>query len=371
MTTRSIPMARPVIGREEQKEIEAVLRSGHLASGEWVRRFEDSFCRYLGGPRRLAGIATSSGTTALHAALLAMGVRRGDKVVTTPFTFIASVNAILFCGATPVFCDVEPTGMNLDPEKLKTILKRHRTKVVLPVHLFGLPCKIREIVSLARKHGAMVLEDCAQAHGATEAGRKAGTFGDAAAFSFYATKNMMTGEGGMVVTSDRAIEAATRKLINHGRKQHYEHDAIGFNFRMTNLAAALGIAQLRRLDGLNTRRRANAARYNRALRDLPWLTLPQERAGTRHVYHLYTVRLADRDGLLMHLKSNGIDAGIFYPIPVPAQPAYRRLGYSPKDCPEAMRLSREVLSLPVHPLLTRTDLAQIVAAVRSFRPRER
>ena len=252
-----IRLAQPHLGDAEIEAVTDVLRSGIIASGPVVRRFEEEFAAYVGVRH---GIAVANGTVALHAALLGAGVQPGDRVVTTPFTFIATANAILHCGAVPVFSDIDPDTYNLSPSCLEETLARLAeagtpAKVVLPVHLFGLPCDMAAIRTVAAKYGAVIVEDAAQAHGAAFHGRRAGSFGLTAAFSFYATKNLATGEGGMIVTDSDDVAKYIRSLINHGRIGRYEHDLLGYNYRMTDIAAAIGLVQLGKLEQLNLRRR--------------------------------------------------------------------------------------------------------------------
>ena len=283
-----VRLCKPVISEEEKKAVIAVLDSGMIASGEQVEQFENRFAEYIGVNH---AIASSSGTTALHTALTASGIAPGDKVITTPFTFIASANSILYCGAEPIFVDIDTRTFNIDPERLEDALKENDdVKAILVVHLFGLPCDMPRIAELAEKYGVKVIEDCAQAHGAAINGRKVGSLGVAAAFSFYPTKNMTTGEGGMVVTNDQEIMERCRKLINHGRSGRYLHDTLGYNYRMTNIAAAIGLGQLSRLDKLNSRRIANAGYLSEHLSTLGWLEVPFVPEDSVHVFHQYTVK---------------------------------------------------------------------------------
>src|SRR5690606_10195649 len=286
-----IRLSQPHLGREEIEAVSDVLRSGIIASGPVVRRFEEEFAAYVGVRH---GIATANGTVALHAALLGAGVEPGDRVVTTPFTFIATANAILYCGAVPVFADIDPETYNLSPESLAETLGRLAAagtpaKAVLLVHLFGLPCDMTAIAAVAEEHGALLIEDCAQAHGAAYNGRRVGTFGTAGTFSFYATKNLTTGEGGMVVTNSDDVAERVRQLVNHGRVDRYEHALLGYNYRMTDLAAAIGLAQLAKLEQFNLKRRANAVRLARQPADVPGLVLPGAPQGWHPGAHQYTV----------------------------------------------------------------------------------
>lgn len=353
-----IPIAKPLLGDEELEAIRAVMQSGQVAQGPVVAEFERAFAQICGVRH---AIATSSGTTALHLALLAHGIGPGDEVITSPFTFIASANSILYTGARPVFVDVEADTFNLDAAQIEAAITP-RTKAILPVHLFGLPCDMGAIMDIAARHGLAVIEDACQAHGATYAGKAAGSFGTGC-FSFYATKNMTTAEGGMVTTDDEAIAERARLLRNHGMRQRYYHEELGYNFRMTDLQAAIGLVQLRKLPEFNAARIRHASVLSERLADV--VTVPQVPPGRQHVFHQYTVRIIhDRDGVMAKLNAAGVGTGVFYPLPVHQQASYRALGYASQHFPVAERLSREVLSLPVHPALTPADLETIVREVR-------
>jgi len=341
----------------------AVLDSGCLAAGDFINRFETAFASFVG--TRFA-VATSSGTTALHVALLAAGIQPGDRVITTPFTFVATANAILHCGAIPVFADIDPETLNIDPEAVYRLARTSGAKALIPVHLFGTPCHMDALVSIATETGLLLFEDCAQAHGAKYQGQTVGSFGQAAAFSFYATKNMTTGEGGMVVTNQEEVYRRAQLLINHGAPSKYCHELLGYNYRLTEVAAAIGLAQLAKLPDFTARRQANAKYLTKSLADLPWLILPKEPNGRDCVYHQYTIRTAQRDALASHLMKNGVQCGIHYPVPIHRQPLYNHLGYGTVNLPVAELASRQVLSLPVHPGLTEPDLARIIEVIGSF-----
>jgi len=353
-----IPIAKPVIGDEEKAGVLRVLESGVLAQGAVVEAFERAFAERMGVGH---AIAVGSGSAALLVALLAHGVGEGDEVVTTPFSFIASANAVLFAGARPRFVDVRDDDFNIDPALIERAITP-RTKAIIPVHLYGNPCRMDQIGTIARHHGLTIIEDCCQAHGASLEGRRVGSWG-AACYSFYPTKNMTTGEGGMVTTDDVDIAQRARMLCNHGQSERYLHERIGFNWRMTDLAAAIGLVQLDRLEDANARRRVNARLLNEGCKGV---VSPVERENDHHVYHQYTVRApGHRDQLLSHLRERGVGAVVYYPMPIHRQPVYRRLGY--RDAlPVAERLSTEVLSLPVHPSLTEAELDTIATATSSF-----
>jgi len=361
-----IPIAQPLISDEDKRRVLDVLDSGHFVAGPRVAEFERAFADYVGCPH---AVAASSGTTALMAALRAAGIGRGDRVVTSTFSYGASASTILSCGAEPVFADIDPRSYNLDPDSAAEILDRTPgVRAILVVHLYGLPCAMDRFDALARSRGVMVIEDAAQAHGASFRGRRAGTFGRGAAFSFYPSKNMTTGEGGIVTTADPDVADRARLFVRGGERQQYLYEAEGYNYRMTEMAAALGIGQLGRLNGWNERRRRNAAFLSGGLAELDWLTRPVEPDGCTHVYHQYTVRVAEgRDRLRRHLEAEGIGTRVYYPVPIHMTPFYRGR-YGESRCPEAVRAAEEVLSLPVHPALADADLERIVDAVRRFKP---
>lgn len=336
MTAR-IPGHRPWIGAEEEAAVIRVLRSGNLAQGAEVAAFEARFAQLVRGR---PCVAVNSGTSALHLALLALGVGPGDEVIVPSFTFAASANCVVLAGATPVFADIDPETYTLDPRAVEAAITS-RTSAVLPVHLFGHPADL-PLRDLAAAHGLAVVEDAAQAHGATNHGVAVGTWGTAAAFSFYPTKNMTTGEGGMVVCQDEATARRVRLLRNQGMLERYRNEVVGFNLRMTDIGAAIGAVQLDRLAGWNTRRRQLAQLLGERLTAV---CPPVERPGTEHVYHQYTVRVERRDEVLARLRRDGVEAAIYYPVPVHALPAY---GLD-LDLPETAAAVREVLSLPLHP----------------------
>lgn len=358
-----IPIAKPLIGDEEKQAVLEVLNSGILAQGPWVQAFEQAFAEMCGV--RYA-IATSSGTTALHIALLAHGIGPGDEVITSPFTFVASANCALYVGARPVFVDIDPRTFNLNPELVEAAITP-RTRAIIPVHLYGLPCDMDPIMEIARKYGLVVIEDACQAHGAEYRGRRVGSFGTGA-FSFYPTKNITSGEGGMITTNNPEIAEKCRAIRQHGARQRYYHDELGFNFRMTDVHAAIGLAQLQKLERFNQIRQANARYLTEHLRGVVTPYVPPDRT---HVFHQYTIRVpgGKRDVLRAFLQERGIGSEVYYPVPIHQQRLYRDLGYN-GHFPEAERAAREVLSLPVHPALSPSDLEAIAAAVNEFAERE-
>jgi dTDP-4-amino-4,6-dideoxygalactose transaminase len=361
-----IPISKPYLGEEEQQAVSDVVASGMLAQGPRTAALEERFAAVCD---TAYAVATSSGTTALHVALLAHGIGPGDEVITTPFTFIASVNSILFTGARPVLVDIEPDTFNLDPEHVAAAITEH-TRAIMPVHLFGYPCNMHAILELARKHDLAVIEDAAQAIGADYQGQRVGSFGTGC-FSLYATKNIMSGEGGMITTNDADIAERCKMIRNHGMQRRYYHDMLGYNFRMSDLHAAIGLVQIERLNDFTARRRANAAYFNTHLHGV---ATPTVRAGYNHVWHQYTIRLPDqqdgtrRDAIVEQLKEAGVGTGIFYPLPAHHQPHLQGTGLEHLQLPVAEQAAREVLSLPVHPHIRQADRETIVREVNRICP---
>lgn len=354
-----IPISRPNIGPEDEEAVLRVLRSGRLAQGPEVAAFEEEFATLCGVPH---AVACANGTAALHIALLAHGIGAGDEVIIPTFTFAATANAVLACGARPVFCDVREDDFSIDVEDAERRIGR-ATRAVMPVHLYGQVADMDAVAALAGEHDLAVIEDACQAHGASFKGVRAGAF-STAAFSLYATKNSMSGEGGMLTTRDPEIARSLRLLRNHGMEQRYVHLSFGLNLRLTEIAAALGRTQLKKLEDGNARRRDNAAFYGKTLDGIDGLTLPQELSGRDHVWHQYTVRVAGdrRDAVLQYVQQHGVGADVYYPTPVHRQPAYS--SGADVELPVSDRLAREVLSIPVHPSLTdreRETVASVLA----------
>jgi dTDP-4-amino-4,6-dideoxygalactose transaminase len=354
-----IHIAKPLMGEEEKQGVLEVLDSGMLAQGPKVRALEEAFADYCGVKH---AVATASGTTALHLALLANEIGEGDEVITSPFTFISSANTILFTGARPVFVDINPLTFNIDPLKIEPAITS-RTKAIMPIHLFGMTADMGPITDIARAHNLVIIEDACQAHGAEYNGKRAGSFGSGC-FSFYPTKNMTTAEGGMITTDDETVAETCRVARQHGMRRRYYHDELGYNFRMTDVHAAIGLAQLQKLERFNEARIANARFLSEHLEGVVTPRVPK---GYRHVFHQYTIRVPDgrRDVLREALAEQGIGTGVYYPIPVHRQRVYVERGYEDTHS-QAERASEEVLSLPVHPGLSGDDLEIIVAAVNGF-----
>jgi perosamine synthetase len=355
-----IRIAQPLIGEEERRAVLAVLDSGQLASGPITRRLEEEFAREVSQTREAVSVA--NGTAALHVALMAHDIGPGDEVITTPFTFQATANMVLAVGATPVFVDVCEDG-NIDPARVEAAVTP-RTRAILPVHLYGRLSDMTALLPIAKRHGLALIEDAAQAHRAAMAGKRAGSFG-AGCFSFYATKNMTAGEGGMLTTDDPALAERMRRIRSHGEAERYQSVEVGFNYRMTDIASALALAQLPRLAGFNERRRGNAAFLSDRLKGVGLPPAPVEPESM--VWHQYTLRVSEgRNELVTWLRERDIEAGVYYPTLLPDQPLYKKLGFSAGAFPVARRLTREVLSLPVHPALSEDDLNQIADAVNSW-----
>lgn len=362
MHTPLIPVAAPRLDAADIAAAVRVLQSGHLAQGPEVAAFEAEFADLVDGHHC---IAVNSGTAALWLTLLALGIGTGDEVIAPSFTFAATAAAVRLTGATPVFADITPDTFCLDPDAVRAAITP-RTAAVIPVHLYGHPAAMDHLMPLAARHGLAVVEDAAQAHGATLHGRPVGTFGTAGCFSFYPTKNMQSIEGGMVTTADPALARTLRLLRNQGMEQRYHHEIVGTNARMSDVSAAIGRSQLGRLKTLTDRRRANAAHLNAHLADFPGLTLPVTTAGAEHVWHQYTVRvgpgLDDRDTFAKYLTQAGVGSNVYYPIPLHRSPAYA----TAVNLPHTDTAAAQALSLPVHPELTATHLGAIVQAVTSL-----
>jgi dTDP-4-amino-4,6-dideoxygalactose transaminase len=359
-----INISKPQLGKEEEQAVINVLRSGKLIQGEQVEAFEKEFAAFSGAKE---GVAVENGTSALIVALTAAGVGPGDEVITTPFTFIATANAISFVGAKPVFVDVNAQTFNLDPSRVEEAVTP-KTKALLPVHIYGLMADMEKLSTIAKKHSLVIIEDSAQAHGGAIDGKKAGSWGDAATFSFYPSKNMTTGEGGMITTSDEQIAHKARVFRNQGGSKQYEHEMIGFNFRMTEIEAAMGREQLKKLPGFTEKRIANAKFFNEQLAAVKGVTTPVVPSGYTHVYHQYTIKVEKpypltRDQLLEKLQNAEIGARVYYPKLLSEEKVYQNAAR--KDLSTAAAVHDVVLSLPVHAALTQSDLEKIVEVIKN------
>lgn len=355
--TEMIPAARPLIGDEERAAVDRVLRSGMITSGPEVAAFEAEFAAQIVGG--WSCVAVNSGTAGAHLGLLAAGVGPGDEVIVPSFTFAATANSVALTGATPVFADIEADHFCLDPAAVESAITS-RTRGFMPVHLYGHPADMSALGALAEKHGLAIYEDAAQAHAAAWQGQPVGTFGEFAMFSLYPTKNMTSGEGGMVSCIDESFARKVRLLRNQGMERRYENEVVGFNARMTDIHAAIGRVQLTKLAGWTKQRQDNAAFLDE---HLTGVLVPPVAAGATHVYHQYTIRVVghDRDAFAAELGARGVGSGVYYPIPNHRLPSF---GLA-LDLPQTERAALEVLSLPVHPSLSMPDLEKIVTTVNA------
>jgi dTDP-4-amino-4,6-dideoxygalactose transaminase len=350
-----IPVAKPEIGKAERKAVDRVMRSGLLAQGTEVSNFEKEFSKFV---EDRECVAVNSGTSALHVALLSLGIGKGDEVIVPSFTFAATANSVALTGAKPVFIDIDPNTFCIDPTLIVEAITP-KTKAIQVVHLYGLPANMPAIMKIAKKYKLLVIEDAAQAHLASIEGKPVGSFGDAAAFSFYPTKNMTSGEGGMIVYKDSAAARLGRLYRNQGMEKRYENEIVGFNLRMTDIHASIGRVQLSQLDGRTKKRQENAAYLSKHLSE--YVVVPTVPYGYSHVFHQYTIKIeGDRDKFASKLTELGVGSGVYYPIPVHELPAFGKK----KKLSNTSIVCNQVLSLPVHPLLSPRDLKKIVNAVK-------
>lgn len=348
-----------------KSEIDAALAgvcaSGAFINGPSVKSLENEIAQYVGARH---GVGLNSGTDALHLALRALDIGAGDEVITTPFTFVATTEAIGIVGAKPVFVDIDPRTYNIDPDAVEAAITA-RTKAIMPIHLYGAPADMSALMAIARRRGLRVIEDCAQAIGATLEGRFVGTFGDIGAYSFFPSKNLGAyGDGGMAVCDSDAIAGRLRSLRAHGGRKKYHHEELGVNSRLDEMQAAILRVKLPHLDAWTRARNAVAARYTQALQDLPAVTLPVIPAGGRHVFHQYTIRVAGRDGVQARLQERGVQTMVYYPVPLHLQEVHRGHAHQAGDFPHSERAASEVLSLPMFPELTEEAQARVIEAVR-------
>ncbi len=350
-----IPISKPSLGEEELKNVREVLQSGNLAYGKFAKELEREFASYMGVKH---AIAVSSGTSALCISLKAL-IKKGDVVATTPFTFIASSNSIMYAGGKPVFSDINPKNFNLDPKKVG------KAKAILPVHLYGHPCEMDEMLEVAHNNGSAIIEDACQSHGSEYKGKKVGSIGDVGCFSFYPSKNMTSGEGGMITTNNDEIADFCRLYRNHGQSEVYTYQQEGFNYRITDICASIALAQLRKLDGFIKKRRENAKFFNEELDGIDGVQIPLEADYAKHVYNQYTLRVKERDKFAELMKKKGVDCRVYYPQLTTSSPYYKKIGYGNNNYPEAEKACSEVLSIPVYPLLNEDELKQIAESVKS------
>jgi perosamine synthetase len=358
----NIPITKVQIDTVDKEEVMNVLDSGILAQGDWVARFEQEFAQFCGVKH---AIAVNNGTSALHTALFAAGIKPGDEVITTPFTFVATANAIMMCGGKPVFVDIDPKTFNIDTSKIEKAITK-KTKAILPVDLYGHIADVPELEKIAKKHKLKLVFDAAQSVAAEYSSKRSGAFGDVTSFSLYATKNLMCGEGGILTTNNDEIAEVARRFRNHGQGDQYEYIHMGYNYRMTNISAAIALAQLLKLEKNTQLRRRNASFYSEQLEGIEGFRVPIQKEHYKHIFHQYTLRIENshygkkRDELLKKLNSTGVGARVYYPKPLHLHKHFKQLGYKQGDFPEAERASQEVISLPVHPLLTKDELNYIV-----------
>jgi dTDP-4-amino-4,6-dideoxygalactose transaminase len=354
--TEMIPAAKPIIGDEEREAVDRVLRSGMIAGGPEVAAFESEFSELVDGRH---SIAVNSGTSALHMAFVAAGIKAGDEVIVPSFTFAATANSVVLAGGTPVFADIEENFFNMDPKSAEAAITP-RTRALMPVHLYGHPAALREYKDIAARHNLLLFEDAAQAHAASLDGIPVGAWGVAGSFSFYPTKNMTSGEGGMVTTPCDHIARKTRLLRNQGMEKRYENEIAGYNTRMTDIHAAIGRVQLKKLAGWTKQRQDNAKFLDENLKGV---IVPPVADGAVHVYHQYTIRVVDqdRDAFAEEIGKRGIGSGVYYPIPNHRLPSY---GLT-LDLPVTEQVAKQCLSLPVHPSLSQGDLEKIVEVINA------
>jgi len=354
--TEMIPAAKPIIGDEEREAVDRVLRSGMIAGGPEVAAFESEFSELVDGRHC---IAVNSGTSALHMAFLAAGIKSGDEVIVPSFTFAATANSVVLAGGTPVFADIEQDYFNMDPKAAEAAITP-RTRAIMPVHLYGHPAAMREYKDIAARHNLLLFEDAAQAHAAALDGIPVGAWGVAASFSFYPTKNMTSGEGGMVTTPCDHVARKTKLLRNQGMEKRYENEIAGFNTRMTDIHAAIGRVQLKKLAGWTKQRQDNAKFLDDNLKGV---VVPPVAPGATHVYHQYTIRIVDqdRDKFAEELGKRGVGSGVYYPIPNHRLPSY---GLT-MDLPVTEQVATQCLSIPVHPSLSQGDLEKVVEVINA------
>jgi dTDP-4-amino-4,6-dideoxygalactose transaminase len=352
-----IPAAKPIIGDDERAAVDRVLRSGMLAQGPEVAAFEEEFSKHVGGRHC---IAMNSGTSALHLGFIAAGIKAGDEVIVPSFSFAATANSVALAGGVPVFGDIDPKTFNLDPDHAESLITS-KTKAIMPVHLYGHIAAMDRFAEIGRKHGVQIIEDAAQGHLASLHGKNSGEFGTVASFSFYPTKNMTAGEGGMVVTESAEIARMLRLLRNQGQEIRYRNEVIGFNTRMTDIHAAIGRVQLAKLPAWTKQRQENAAYLDANIKGV---ITPFVAPGSTHSYHQYTIRVPGgnanvRDKFMEELTKRGVGSGVYYPTPIHRLPSFNLK----LDLPETEKLVTECISLPVHPSLTKDELATVAQAV--------
>lgn len=364
---RIIGISKPNIGKEEIELVVKVLKSGHLSQGILVKKFEEEIARYCGTKY---AVAVNSGTAALHSALYGMGVKAGDEVITSPFTFIATANAILMQKAKPIFCDIKKDTFNIDPSQIERKITK-KTKVILPVSMYGHAYDVAEVNAIAENYKLRVLEDAAQSIGAEYKKRKTGSLADVTSFSLYATKNITSGEGGVITTDNETVAKNCRIFRHHGQKENsnYEYVSLGYNYRMSDITAAIAIEQLKKIERFTKIRRKNAKLLSLGLTNITGLILPAENPNCQDAFYQYTIRITkkfkiSREEFIRYLLSRGIMARIYYPKPLHFYLHIKKLGYKIGDFPIAEKLAKEIVSLPVHPLVSENDINYIIKTIR-------
>jgi dTDP-4-amino-4,6-dideoxygalactose transaminase len=360
-----ITMASPVIEQEEIDAVNKVLQSGILAQGPQVAALEEAFAAYCGTKY---AVAVNSGTAALHAALHAAGVREGDEVITVPYSFIATINCVLMAGAKPVLVDIDPDTFNLDVSQVAAAITP-KTKAIIPVHLYGQAVDSDELRAVALEHGLKIVEDACQAVGAEYKGKKTGSLGDLGCFSLYATKNIMSGEGGVITTNDENHVTLLKQFRQHGMSAQYDYVELGYNYRLSDLHATIAVEQLKKVERFTLARRKNAALLDAGLKDVKGLIIPVIAPDRTHVYHQYTIRLTDefavsREALMGKLKEAGSGSGVYYPKGLHTFPHIQKFGYKAGDFPVTELVTTQVLSLPVHPKVSEADIKMIIDVIR-------
>ncbi len=364
-----IPIAKPFLGNEEIKAVEEVLKSGIIAQGPKVLEFEEKFSKFCG---KKYAITVNSGTAALHTALHAIGAGEGDEIITTPLTFVATANSILMRGAKPVFADIKPDSFNIDPKCIRDKIT-DKTKAIITVDFYGQLCDYEEINKIAEENNLLVIEDACQAVNSDYNGKKAGSFGEIGCFSFYATKNITCGEGGVLVTDNKSFSEKARYFRQNGRSEmtSFEYAGLGYNYRMTDISAAMLLEQLKKIEHITQKRIENAEYLTEELKKIKGIQVPIVKDGHRHAFYLYTIRVKEefklsRDELADYLKKKGISSGIYYPKPLHLCGHFRKFGYKEGDFPVAELLSKQILSLPCHPSLKVDELNTIIDAFKSI-----
>lgn len=360
----NIPIAKPNFNEEEEAAVKEVLESRIMVSGPKTKLFEKKYAEYIGVKHAIAVI---NGTVALDVALKSLEIGPGDEVITSAFSFIASANCILFQNAKPIFADIDPKTFNIDPFDVAEKITA-KTKAIIPVHIFGQPARMDALKEIAEDNRIALVEDAAQAHGAEYKEKKVGSIGDLGCFSFYATKNMTTGEGGIITTNDSKLTDRARLIINHGQSQKYLHEFLGYNYRLTDMCAAIGLIQLKKLDEFNERRLVNAKLLSDGIQKIKGLTVPFVDNYSKHVFHQYVIKVEDnydlkRDELANHLTEQGVGVAVHYPFPIYSQPLYQKLGYTKICCPITEDTCQKILSLPVHPLVTKENIEYILSVL--------